>query len=267
MRGVDDVGKHLGVKDLSVVVGMPVAVDQRTGELRFGEGIVAEPAQARGLDDLRSALADPNAGGPNPAYLLYRDVHRNVDAPTFNRARLRYDLTVTRPGTIGREFIKTAGHVHARSAQGTGYSEIYEVIHGQAVFLLQRSQSGWNAQPAASETWLVLARSGDAIVIPADYAHVTINIGPEPLVVSDLVATAALNRYDSLRENRGAAWYVGPDRCSPTGLEIEANARYAPGPFPWVIANGVSRFRLNRPRIPLYRQAIASIGDFLFLTG
>jgi glucose-6-phosphate isomerase len=253
------------VQDLTRRAGFAVAVDLVTGELRFSEGVVSDKPVARQLSELRTVLSEPSASGPDPGYRVYHDVRRMTDARGLASAGLRYDLTVTRPGTMGRELVKTAGHVHRPAPSGFRYAEIYEVIHGRAAFLLQqveRQAGGW---VAAGEGWLLLAGAGEAILIPGELGHLTINVGAVPLVVGDLVAIASSNDYRPFQERRGAAWYVEPDSWSPIGIRVIPNSRYSTGPLPKVLRASSSAFSFaNGP--PLFRLAASHPAKFEFLT-
>lgn len=252
------------MQNLTRGAGLAVAVDLTSGKLSFGDGTSSDPPIGRALADLVSVLADPTAGGPDPAYLLYRDVRTSGDGARLADAGLRYDLTVTRPGTIGSEYVKTAGHFHRPEASGFCNPEVYEVLHGRAAFLLQRWDQGATGSPSIVEGWIVLAGRGDVILIPGHLGHVTINLGTVPLVVSDLVAASSRNDYRAFQENRGAAWYVEPEPLSPVGFRLRSNPHYPTGPLPRIttaasfssgVANG----------LPLYRRAVGNPAEFHFL--
>ena len=98
--------------DLTDVSGLPIAVDLETGRLSDLAGAVSwdGPGQRR-FGDLRSVVAVPDAVDPiadEVAYLTYRDVRLTVKTGLAANG-LRYDVTVTLPGTVGGEFIKTNG--------------------------------------------------------------------------------------------------------------------------------------------------------------
>ncbi len=51
------------------------------------------------------------------------------------------------------------------------YPELYEVLKGDANYLLQRAQN----EERVDEVILVKATRGDKVIIPPNYGHVTIN--------------------------------------------------------------------------------------------
>jgi len=202
--------------DLSKAAGLPISIDLDTGRLiATGEVDLGEQGERR-LSQLREVLADPDAATDDRVcYRTYRGVGTAADLELLDQHGVRYDVTVTLPGLIGREFTKTAGHYHSKAPVGVVYPELYEVIHGTAAFVLQDGPGGCS--------WVQTCKPGERIVIPDGCGHVTVNIGKEPLVVCDLVASECTNDYGFFRANRGAAYYVVEDT---DGFMVEVNPRY-----------------------------------------
>src|ERR1700676_3103979 len=110
----------VAIRDLSTLSGFPLGLDLSSGELALGDGVTSDPPWIRRVEDIRPLLADPAVTeGPKLISHLYRAVRRESDTAALERARLRYDLTVTMPGTLGVEFTKTTGHYHIRTPKGT----------------------------------------------------------------------------------------------------------------------------------------------------
>lgn len=221
------------MRDLSSLSGVPLLLDEASGQLQLGPGIRQVEPAVRRLGDLRGVLASDDPGSDERlCYLLYRDVRAGADEWHFALHGLRYDLTVTLPGHVGDELMKTAGHYHSKAPGSVhSYAELYEVLAGQAVFLLQRVRDpeAALANTVIEEVLLIGAGPGDLLLIPPDHGHVTINAGATPLVVADLVAHACANRYDAFREARGAAYYVLAAGSPPS---TRANTDYAALPSP-----------------------------------
>jgi glucose-6-phosphate isomerase len=252
------------LKELSHSAGLPIQIDLATGELVFGSGVVSEPPTGRTLVELSAVLASPGASGPDPAYLLYRGVQKVADGAKLTDAGLRYDLTVLRPGTIGWELTKTAGHVHRTGPGGLAYPELYEVVHGRAAILLQSMAQDATGAPSTVVGWLVLAGPGDVILIPGNLGHLTINLGTEPLVVSDLVASAATNDYEPFQRNRGAAWYVEAEPLSSSGFLPRRNPLYPKIELPRIVT-AAAYSPGPRSDWPLYHRAVQNVADYRFL--
>ena len=46
---------------------------------------------------------------------------------------LRYDITIIPPRMLGKEFVKTKGHIHAGF-----YGEVYIVLEGEGIYFAQK---------------------------------------------------------------------------------------------------------------------------------
>jgi oxalate decarboxylase/phosphoglucose isomerase-like protein (cupin superfamily) len=65
-----------------------------------------------------------------------------TDKETISRHQLRYDITIIPPLKMGLEFVKKYEHYHPRVNPKLRYTypEMYEVLEGDAHYLLQRGQ-------------------------------------------------------------------------------------------------------------------------------
>ncbi len=165
---------------------------------------------ARKLSDLKDVLRGrvvPDFEGDVEVYYMFRDVYK--------KDGIRFDITVMPARAIQDECAKTYGHSHPVAENGLGYPEIYQVLSGTAVFLLQRSN-----RDQSVEVCLIRASAGQVVLIPPNYGHVTINPGSDTLVLANLVADSFDSDYSEFRENRGAAFYYLSDG------NIEQNAAY-----------------------------------------
>lgn len=157
----------------------------------------------RTLADMAEVLAEPEGAASDPGrplYFMYRDLARtDADRQWLEAHALRYDATVIPPGRVGEEYVKTKGHFHPVNRAGVRFPEVYEVIAGEAHFLLQT----WTADDVV----LVDGSAGDVVVIPPGYGHVTINPGDEKLVLANIVSTAFSSDYAQYIERHGAAYY------------------------------------------------------------
>jgi oxalate decarboxylase/phosphoglucose isomerase-like protein (cupin superfamily) len=215
--------------DLTGISGIPIAVDQETGRLSDPAGALYwdGPGQ-RCFGDLRAVVAVPNAIdaiADRVAYYTYRDVRLATESGLAANG-LRYDVTVTLPGEVGGEHIKTAGHYHALDANGVSWAEIYDVLAGEAAFVLQKAEGDPSGDPAVSRCVVIVAGRGDRLVIPPDYGHVTVNIGMTPLVLADLVATASSNHYQGYATRQGGAARIMAVPGESDAFEAEWNPAY-----------------------------------------
>ena len=129
------------------------------------------------------------------AYLVYRGVYFKKDKKLFKLNELRYDITLIYPFVFGEEFNKTLGHWHKTS-------EIYEVLSGQALFLIQGPKN------LAKKVYLKTLKPKSKIIIPAFYNHLIINPAKKPLIIADLFSNKVKSDYFFLREKCGAGYYI-----------------------------------------------------------
>jgi len=139
-------------------------------------------------------------------YYMYRDLALSKrDRDTILEHRLRYDITVIPPGMLGTEYVKTAGHDHPGD-----YGELYEVLEGEAQYLLQKRDG-----ETVSDIIVVTACAGDKVIIPPGYGHVTINSSNKTLKMANWVCRDFSSIYDFFREKGGASYLLLKDGYIP----------------------------------------------------
>ena len=163
----------------------------------------------RYLDDMKSVIYDKEwlKTAPNvELYYMYRDLAENEnDFAKLIKNDLRYDITILRPQKLGKEFNKTLGHDHP-IVPGTSitYPELYEVLEGKALFILQDSQ-----EDNIKDIIAIKAHPGDKIIIPPNYEHLFINIGKTDLRVANLVSRSFLTHiYKPFKMKHGFSYYA-----------------------------------------------------------
>jgi len=158
--------------------------------------------------DMESVLLDKTAiPSSAPLYYMYRGIGYAEDKDLMSEAELRYDITVMSSRIVGKELNKTKGHYHPKiEGQEQTYLEIYEVIHGQALYLIQKPKQEDVTEIA--EIYLIEANQGEKVVIPSGFGHITINPGPESLVMSNWVSTKFESEYDEIAKLHGAGYYL-----------------------------------------------------------
>jgi glucose-6-phosphate isomerase, archaeal len=167
------------------------------------EGELPPPA-VRTIEEMRPVLADPACACSGPLYYMYRDLARSDnDRRWLRQNQLRYDITAIPPHVLCGEYVKTKGHYHPENAEGTGYPEIYEVLEGEAYYLLQSRQ--------LDDIVLISASRGDVVVIPPEYGHISINPSSSSLVMANIVSTAFESEYGEYETRHGAGYYVMSD--------------------------------------------------------
>lgn len=165
---------------------------------------------ARKLSELKDVLRGrvvPDFEGDPDIYYMFRQVYK--------KDGMRFDITVIPAMAIQGECAKTYGHSHPPAEDGLSYPEVYQVLSGTAIFLLQRANRDRSVDVA-----LIKADAGQILLIPPNHAHVTINPADTTLVLANVVANGFDSDYSEFKENRGAAFYYLSDG------NIEQNAAY-----------------------------------------
>jgi glucose-6-phosphate isomerase, archaeal len=75
-------------------------------------------------------------------------------------------ISVLEPGRVGDEFYMTRGHLHAISDR----SELYVGLAGHGVMVLET---------VSGESTVVEVRPGQAVYVPGNWVHRSVNVGPE----------------------------------------------------------------------------------------
>lgn len=145
-------------------------------------------------------------------YYMYRGIYfDDKDIVKMNEYGLRYDITVIPPYMLGCEFVKTAGHYH-QIVPGTDitFPEIYEVLDGNAHFLMHRSDR--SDGDAIQDVVMIKAEQGDKVIVPPGYGHITINTSDNILKIANWVAADKESLYDPIKRKKGGAYFVLRDR-------------------------------------------------------
>lgn len=145
----------------------------------------------RKLKDLEEVLLNKDVIKDNPEkelYYMYRGIKEENG--------LRYDITVIPPFLMGEEYVKTKGHFHCSS-----YGEVYIVLKGEALFLMQKGDD------EIEDIYAVKAKTGESIVIPSKYAHITINASNETLELANWVSVECASDYDPIKDKNGAGYF------------------------------------------------------------
>jgi glucose-6-phosphate isomerase len=187
--------------------------------LRFSSSVIIGKKAGKSLNQMRSLMYNADQADDEPLYEFYVGVFNGENSGIFDHGGLRHDIILVSPGHIGGEFKKTSGHIHKQpSNYKTGYPEIYEVLYGTALFMVQKTVNGTVRCAAAIET-----RAGEKILIPPGYEHATVNIGSGPLVFCDLISNNCENEYQAIQDHGGMGYFV----INRNGLpEFVKNPRY-----------------------------------------
>ncbi len=191
------------MKDYKDISGLDIKLEDIG--LTYDQAVFGVEPKTRNYEEAKDVYLEKGAE-EQELYWMYRYMEKSVDTDVFELNKAEYDITVIKPGKIGPEFIKTSGHYHGYvpNTEMT-YPEVYEVIDGNINYLLQTKPD----MEGNVDVVIVEASIGDKIIVPPNYGHVSINIGENYAVSSnlqfrDLPATAD---YESFKVNNGAALY------------------------------------------------------------
>jgi glucose-6-phosphate isomerase len=210
-----------------------LGIDLRFNETRFKlyAGGREVKANLRTLADLKPVLADAEfAKKITPAmakrvqYYMFRGAAKPSEASVFKRAGVSFDVTVLPKLDLGNEFNKTLGHYHERAACGKTYPEVYEVLNGNAIYLLQKK----NERGEIVDVVYCSAGKGDQILVPPDYGHVTNNAGNGTLIMANIVALHESDYSEFRRKKGGALYFMKPSRTDAKP-KIVSNPAYSSG--------------------------------------
>ncbi|NCG23179.1 MAG: glucose-6-phosphate isomerase, partial [Actinobacteria bacterium] len=145
----------------------------------YGSNCTGPTPELRYLDDIRATLLDPECTGPDIAYAIVMDIAPESVRDDLRRRNLCFGVVTYAAGRLGREPVRSQGHVHKRSPHtGISTPEVYEVWSGRAVILMQE-----HAAEDPGRCFAVAAEAGDVVVVPPGWVHATISADPTvPLI-------------------------------------------------------------------------------------
>jgi len=158
-----------------------VAIDGKTGEVT-----PSTSRYSKKLSDLRGFFHDPKALESKIAQEGDATVYEVIDY-RHEESDLAFGTTIMWPGKVGEEYYLTRGHFHVRRECG----EAYYTQSGAGLLLLE-SREG--------ETRTVDMKPGVCTFIPPDWAHRSINTGPEKLIFTWFCATDAGHEYGEIQK-------------------------------------------------------------------
>jgi glucose-6-phosphate isomerase, archaeal len=253
--------------NLSLKSGLDIFLKEN-GKLEFKEDLLKIKPQARKFSEAKNYFKNKKAkfNNGNILYYMYRGVCENKDIEFFKKKNWRYDITVIFPGNVGEEFNKTIGHFHKFiEGKKISYPEIYQVILGEAIFLIQKINF---KNKNVEKVWIIKAKEGDKIVIPSQknflFGHTTINVGKNFLVLANLQNQLTKSDYSFYQEKQGAVYYIVKSKNKEKYLFVP-NPQYFQHPTP-EIYEGTKTFGFFKPNnLPLYKEVIFSPNKFSFL--
>ncbi len=213
--------------------GLPIVRDAALEKLSFEDGLVCASTGTKRARDMVGLLSEySEAAADEIIYDVYRDIVFAKDKHVFSRDQYRYDITYIMPGTVGQECKKTSGHFHLFNPIHTNtYPEVYEVLEGTAMFVLQRADNFERQEDelVVDDLILVKVEAGQTLLVPANYGHCSVNIGEGPMIFSNLAYVPCGIDYAPVKKNGGMAVFA---KKKDGKLFFEKNKKYTRAPMP-----------------------------------
>jgi glucose-6-phosphate isomerase, archaeal len=201
--------------------GFDIEVTTSPIEFKYGAGVFGPVPEFRELGAIRQSLLDPTCDGPDPVYGIVMDVGEEVHKPELEGRQLLYGVVAYSSGQLGREPIRSQGHIH-KISNHSGWSapEVYEIWQGRAVVYIQEFVADDPGRCFAIE-----AGVGEKVVVPPKWAHATISVDPtQPLIFGAWCDREYGFEYSEVRARGGLAWF--PLFNDGNQLEWYPNSKY-----------------------------------------
>ena len=136
---------------------------------KYGADVFGPQVENRYLRDIRGSLSDPQCDGPEIVYSIAMDVGKCKHREMLERMHLLYGVVTYAAGRLGKEPIRSQGHIHWVSKySGWSTPEVYEIWTGEAIIYMQEY-----AEDNPGRCFAVYAKAGD-VVIAVSYTHLSL---------------------------------------------------------------------------------------------
>lgn len=184
-----------------------------------GKVLIPDVRTVKQMRPVLMAAASKDLADDASLYYMYREACDTADQKMYADRCLRYDITVVPSLMLGSEFNKTLGHYHPPSSRaGLSFPELYEVLSGTAHYLLQMPGPDF---VGVQRVMLVECPEGEKVLIPPNFGHVTINLGPDVLVMDNIVERQFKSVYEPYVGQNGGAYYVTTEGDLPNPAYVE----------------------------------------------
>ena len=193
--------------------GLPLYLDEGNHVMAISALLTMKGFGRKELEKMQGLLADETALVKDEiCYDVYRGIAYPEDQALLDQYDFQYDITIIMPGEVNGEVKKTSGHYHGWNPEKTNtYGEVYEVIKGTALYILQKSANFDEEDPGnvkVDDLIFATVHEGETILVPPNYGHCSCNIGEGPLVFSNLAYRPCPVNYGPVKHFHGMAYYV-----------------------------------------------------------
>ena len=172
---------------------------------QYGDNCFGPKVENRKLDDIRKSLLSPNCEGPEIVYSIAMNVGKIEHVKQLKRQHLLFGIVTYASGKLGREPVRSQGHVHKKSFYAGNWStpEVYQIWSGKAVIYMQEY-----ADDNPGKCYAVYAEPGDIVIVPPSWAHATISADSKtPLTFGAWCDLDYGFEYEKVRAHNGLAWF------------------------------------------------------------
>lgn len=239
--------------------GFEIIAKRKPLGFQYGENVFGPEPEIRKLDDIRESLVNQNCCGPEELYSIAMDVGVKEDQMEIKSRNLLFGVVTYAKGTIGKEPIRSQGHIHAVSSScGTSTPEVYEIWEGEAVVYMQQS-----GEDNPGICYAVYAREGEVVIVPPGWVHATINAD----VTRNMTFGAWCVRdygfeYQSVRKHKGIAYFPIIEKGR---ISWSVNPAYHGGKLIEKRTRTYEDFNIQTG-IPIYTQFQKNKDKFLFVS-
>lgn len=225
----------------------------------YGGTAFGPAVENRKLESIRPSLMKPDCEGPEIVYSIAMDVGEQKDMEEIRKRNLLYGTVTYAKGLLGREPVRSQGHIHAVSPScGASTCEVYEIWSGKACIYMQET-----AEDHPGRCFAVLAGPGEVVIVPPGWAHCTI--------VADTTRNMTFGAwcvrdfgfdYTGVRAHKGVAWFPVVEEGN---LDFLPNPNYQESEIVVKSPRIYQEFGLE-PGVPIYKQFQKDPDRFLFVS-
>ncbi len=237
------------------------AISSRADDMDFeyGDDVFHPQAEQRTLESIRASLQDPTSNGPAIPYSIVMDVGRIQDKQAMLERNLLFGAVTYARGTIGKEPVRSQGHIHAVSPScGSSTCEVYEIWDGEAFIYMQEY-----GDDDAGNCYAVHAKAGEVVIVPPGWVHATISANAKkPLTFGAWCVRDFGFDYDQVRAHHGIAFFP---EVSEGKVIWKRNPHYQSATLHVIEAHDYPQFQLESGK-PIYTQFTEDPDRFLFVS-
>ena len=240
--------------------GLNVEIQRDPMGFAYGAGVYGPKPEYRSLEAIRPSLLDPQAQGPETVYAIAMDVAKEEHRPALDERMLLFGVVTYAAGLLGKEPVRSQGHVHALSKHSQwSPPELYEIWEGKAIVYMQEK-----VEDKPGPCYAVYAEAGSKVLVPPRWAHCAINADPSsPMTFAAWCDREYSFKYDEVRAYHGLAWYPLVEEGG--AIQWKHNPRYKEGQIICKESEDYGAFGIEKD-VPIYVQFEKDLNKFQFIS-